>query len=777
MTQTAGSPAVDQSYRSDARPDFTPIEFDAGVIRGFGYTGTLASELAAGTLDRESALDLLDDMLAVRELEEMIVRLRSGGYDALPGYDYRGPTHVSIGQEGAAVGASSILRWDDNITSSHRGHGDAIAKGFSALRQMSEDHLRARLGPAGARDHEQSTREQLLDAALEEHVFRTIAELFGKEDGYNRGRGGGMHIADYSTGNLGANAIVGGSVPIATGAAMAIRYEGSDRVVCCFAGDGAYANGVVLESLNWAAQDQWTNHLAERPYGLPIIYFIQNNHYGMTHRTDDEVMGVRYLARRAAGFAENNMHAEVVNGMDVLAVRDAVQRAADLCRAGRGPVLIEASTYRYYGHSLSDPRNEYRTRDEEAAWRAIDPIERLRQQLLESGAADEETLDALAQRARERNARAAARAAASADPDPGEVLTYLYTDSASDEVPESARHSTVHAPVPVAKRDADGAMSYKDAIREALVEEMTRDSRVIHYGEDIADYGGAFKLTKGLLESFGRSRVFNTPISEAAICGTGVGAAMAGLRPVVELMYMDFALMASDQIANQAGKWHYMSGGQVEVPLVIRASVGAGKGYGGQHSQSLESIFTHTPGLYVVYPSNPADAKGLLKSAIRTNNPVIFVEGQGLYTTKGPVPEGDVLVPIGEAAVAREGTDATIVAWGPAVLDALAAAGTLEEQGISAEVIDLRSLVPLDMETVLASVRKTGRCVVASQAILMNSFVNEVLARVQIEAFDDLDGPVGRVGARNGISPQAESLEKAFLPNAGDIVAAVLELV
>jgi 2-oxoisovalerate dehydrogenase E1 component len=441
-------------------------------------------------------------------------------------------------------------------------------------------------------------------------------------------------------------------------------------------------------------------------------------------------------------------------------------------------VLLEASTYRYYGHSLSDPRNEYRTRDEEAAWRATDPIQRLKAQIVDAGVADEAALAALEAAARERNERAARRAAAATDPDPADLLRYLYTDSVAADVPEQAREVTTYADPPRAERDASGAISYRDAIREALVEEMLRDRRVITYGEDIADYGGAFKLTKGLLEAFGRDRVFNTPISEACICGTAVGAAIVGARPVVELMYMDFALMASDQIANQAGKWHYMSGAQVEVPLVIRASVGAGKGYGGQHSQSLESIFTHIPGIQVLYPATPADAKGLLKSAIRSNNPVLFVESQGLYPTKGPVPEGEgELVPIGEARVAREGTDATIVAWGPAVPDALAAAETLQaEHGLSAEVIDLRSLVPLDMETVLASVRKTGRCVVASQAVLIGSFVNEVVARIQAEAFDDLDGPVGRIGAANGISPQAEVLEKAFLPNASDIVRAVTAL-
>ena len=764
---------AEPTYRSDTRPDFAPFEESCGTITGFAYAGDLATEVAAGGIDRAEALGLLDDMLAIRELEEMIVRLRSGGYDPLPGYDYRGPTHVSIGQEGTAVGASSALRPDDNVTSSHRGHGDAVAKGFAAIRRMTIEQLRARVPGSTA-----ETREELLEAALEEHVYRVIAELFGKEEGYSRGRGGGMHIGDFSTGNLGANAIVGGSVPIATGAAMAIRYEQGDRVVCCFAGDGAYANGVVLESLNWAAQDQWTNHLAgDRAHGLPIIYFIQNNHYGMTHRTDEEVMGVRHLARRAAGFAEDNMHAEVVNGMDVLAVRDAVRRAAALCRAGEGPVLLEASTYRYYGHSLSDPRNEYRTREEEAAWRAVDSIERIRRQLVDAGVADEAAVAAVEAGARARNARAAVRAAQATDPDPADVLAYLYTDTSADEVPDAAHSVVTYAEPPVAKRDASGAISYKDALREALVEEMARDARVILYGEDVADYGGAFKLTKGLLEAFGRERVFNTPISEAAICGTAVGAAIVGLRPVVELMYMDFALMSSDQIANQAAKWHYMSGAQVEVPLVIRASVGAGKGYGGQHSQSLESIFTHIPGLQVIYPATAADAKGLLKSAIRTNNPVLFVESQGLYPTKGVVPEEEYLVPIGQARVAREGTDVTLVGWGPAVPDLLAAAETLAaEHGVEAEVVDLRSLVPLDMETVLASVRKTGRCVVASQAVLVGSYVNEIVARIQLEAFDYLDGPVGRIGAANGISPQAESLERAFLPNAGDVVRAVLAL-
>jgi 2-oxoisovalerate dehydrogenase E1 component len=760
-------------YRSDHRPVFEPFTIQPPAVKGFTYAGDLASELREGRLTAVAAVELLDDMLAIRELEEMIVRLRSGGYEPLSGYAYRGPTHVSIGQEGTAVGASSVLWPTDRITSSHRGHGDAIAKGFSAIRQMSDEQLKARVPGGSATD-----RAGLVAAALEEHVYRTIAELFGKDEGYCRGRGGGMHIADFSSGQLGANAIVGGSVPIATGAAMALRYLGTGEVVCCFAGDGAYANGVVLESLNFASQYQWSNFLAgERQGGLPIIFLIQNNHYGMTHRTDDEVMGVKALALRGAGFADDGMHAEVVNGMDVLAVRDAVIRAAELCRTGEGPVLIESSTYRYYGHSLSDPRNEYRTREEEEAWRAVDPIENLGRQLVANGVFDEAGLAAVKSAATERNAAAAKRAAAATDPDPADVLTFMYAGTVTETVPAEFASPKIYEAAPVPKVTEAG-MLQRDALREAMVEEMTRDSRVIFYGEDVADYGGAFKASKGLMETFGRDRVFNTPISEAAICGTGVGAAMAGLRPVVELMYMDFALMASDQIANQAGKWHYMSGAQTTVPLVIRASVGAGKGYGGQHSQSLESIFTHTPGLVVIYPATAADAKGLLKSAIRSDDPVLFCESQALYAERGPIPDDpDYLVPIGVARVAREGSDATIVAWGPAVPDAMAAAETLAGEGVECDVIDLRTLVPLDMETVLASVRKTGRCVVAAQAVLIGSYVNEIVARVVSEAFDDLDAPVARIGAANGISPQAEALEEAFLPHAADIAAAVRGLI
>ena len=566
------------------------------------------------------------------------------------------------------MGACSSLILKDHITSTHRGHGDSLARGCCALREMPDDLLRRRVPNSGAMGH-----DELLEKALEEHVYRTIAELFGKEDGYCRGRGGSMHIADFTVGHLGANAIVGGGVPIATGAAMALRYKQTGGAVCCFAGDGAYCNGVVLESLNWAAQAQFTNEMAgDRRFGIPIIFFVLNNHYAMTGRTDNEVMGISHVAQRAAGFANNRMHAEIVNGMDVLATRDAVRRAAEGCREGQGPYFLDVDTYRYFGHSLSDPRNEYRTREEEAAWKAADPIATFQKQLLDYGVLDQQGIAAVEKRVKERNARAAVRAAQAADPPAADVLKYMYTDTFVDKVPPQFAKVEVLDPLPPIKR-VNGEITYRDAIKEAVIEEMLRDSRVIFYGEDVAEYGGAFKLSKGLLEMFGRARVFNAPISEAAICGTAVGAAMVGLRPVVELMYMDFLLMAGDQVGNQAAKWHYMSGAQVEVPMVLRVSVGAGKGYGGQHSQTLESTVVHVPGLYVVYPSNAYDAKGLMKSAIRDNNPIMFVESQGLYNEKGPVPQEEYLLPLGVADVKRAGSDITLVAYGPAVPMALKA--------------------------------------------------------------------------------------------------------
>ena len=318
---------------------------------------------------------------------------------------------------------------------------------------------------------------------------------------------------------------------------------------------------------------------------------------------------------------------------------------------------------------------------------------------------------------------------------------------------------------------------YSEALRDALRLEMQRDPRILVMGEDIAEHGGAFQVTAGLLAEFGPDRIRQTPISEIGIVGAGVGAALTGLRPVVELMYIDFSGLAIDQIVNQAAQNRFMFGGQARVPLVVRTQGGSGRGNAAQHSKSLEAWFTHVAGLKVVMPATPADAKGLLAAAIRDDDPVMFIEHKLLYRTKGPVPEGEHVVPLGKADVKREGSDLTIVTWSREVLFALEAAEKLAAEGVDAEVIDVRSLVPLDREAILASVRKTRRLLVVHEAIKRGGYGGEIAALVAEEAFDDLDAPPRRLAGVETPIPYAAHLERGVIPQVEDIVRVAKELV
>ncbi len=316
---------------------------------------------------------------------------------------------------------------------------------------------------------------------------------------------------------------------------------------------------------------------------------------------------------------------------------------------------------------------------------------------------------------------------------------------------------------------------YRDAIREAMSEEMRRDPSVFLMGEDVAEHGGNFLVTTGMYDEFGEERVFDTPLSESALVGAGVGAAMMGMRPIVEVMFADFVTIAMDAIANHAAKVYYMSGGEVTAPMVIRlAAYGAGRRSGAHHSQSVESYLTNVPGLTIVAPSTAYDAKGLLKSAIRTPNPVVFLEHKMLYAKKGEVPEGEYTIPLGVADIKREGTDLTIVSYGRMVDVSLAAARTLEKEGVNAEVIDLRSLQPLDEETILASVRKTGHLVIVHEAPLRGGFGGEVAAVVAEKALGYLDAPIKRVGAPWVPVPFSPTLEDAYVPQEADVVKAAM---
>lgn len=771
-----------------------------GKIPKFQYNKTLREELDKGNITKEESIDLLKCMLLIRNFEEMIYELRvnKGKYGPIR-YLYIGASHLSIGQEAVPTGGISVITKDDYITSTHRGHGDALAKSYFGLKGMNEKELKdfilrnREVSDFLGFNWEDKSKEELFEFALQITLFRAIAELFGKEWGICRGRGGSMHIADFSLGHLGANAIVGGSMGIAVGSAMASRFLEDGRVTLCFIGDGAMNTGIAHEAINMACMAQFTNGLMGKKFGIPVIFMIMNNQYGESGQQRGEVTGIDYLAERGFAYNKKGMYAEVVNGMNVLAVRDAVKRAVERAREGEGPILLEFWGYRFMGHSLSDVLEKpedatYRSYEELQLWKKYDPINLYSQELINAGVLTKEEIEILKREFRLRNENITAKVIESPNPDPKDMTLYLFKENGiNNDVPERFSRVQVIKEPSFKDRDPNIEITYREAIIEALYQEMKRDKRVILWGEDIADYGGSFGATKGLLEIFGRERIFNTPISEAAIVGTGIGAAMRGLRPVVEIMYIDFILIAMDQVANQAAKMRYMSGGQVEVPLTIITTIGGGKGYAGQHSQSIESILTHIPGLKIVAPSDAYDAKGLLIASIREDNPVIYIEHQNLLQdpllssfTKRKVPKEEYIVPIGKASIKRKAKSyeksITVVSWSAMVYAVLKAGEELEKEGIELEVVDLRTLYPLDMDTILESVKKTGRLAVVTQGVSFMSLSSEIITQVVERGKDFLKDKPLRIGAPYCPPPASPILEKAFLPNDKKIVEEVRRL-
>ncbi len=534
-------------------------------------------------LTKEQVIGYLRQVMEIRALEDNIARLLGKAV-------LKGASHLYAGEEAVAVGAVAALRDSDLITSTHRGHGHAHAHGDKAA-QTPE--------------------------AKQEHYNKMMAEVLGKSGGYCKGKGGSMHIADVAHGNLGATGIVGGNIPVAVGAALAQKLQGTDRVVLCFFGDGAVNEGNFHESLNMASV-----------WDLPVVFVVENNMYGMSVPWP-RVTKLPDAAARACAYG---IPGEVVDGMDVLAVRGAVAKAAERARTGQGPTLIECKTYRYYGHSHSDPK-AYRTREEEKTWRDRDPIKVLKNDLEVVRWLTEPEFEQMEETVAAKLDAAMAYATASPEPDPSELETDVFAPAkttAADVANERALRERVRA------NPETRQITYAQALVEGMREEMQRDPRVFVMGEDVGLYGGAYGATRDLWQEFGDARVIDTPISEATIAGAAVGAAMAGMRPVAEIMYVDFTPLAMDQLANQGAKNRYMFGGKTSVPMVLRTEGGAGRAIAAHHSQSLESLWTHFPGIYVVMPSTPYDAKGLLKAAIRDDNPVMFIEHKMLYKEKGP---------------------------------------------------------------------------------------------------------------------------------------------
>jgi len=655
----------------------------------------------------QKMVEYLKQMLRIRYFEEKVMDLLSRDI-------VKGASHLYVGEEAVAVGAVAATRKDDYITSTHRGHGHCIAKGGD-LKLM-------------------------------------LAELCGKATGYCKGRGGSMHIADVSSGNLGATGIVGSNIPVATGAGLSIKMRGTDQVVLCFFGDGAANTGAFHESVNLASI-----------WKLPVVFICENNLYGMSVAVS-RAFPFEDIAERAKGY---NIPGVIADGMDVLDVNRVVSEAVARARKGEGPTLVECKTYRFYGHSRSDAR-VYRTREEERRWKARDPIVNFRKKLIEEGILTEQQAKKLEEEVAREIEEAEKFALNSPYPEANSLYDGLYTEIYVD--PETSIESLSKAKKAGLKMRK---VRYVDALNEALREEMRRDERVFLIGEDIALYGGSYKVTRDIYKEFGLERVRDTPISEAAIAGAAAGAAMTGLRPIAEIMYIDFSTIAMDQIVNIAAKNRYMFGGKSKVPVVYRTQGGAGRGIAAHHSQSLEAWYVHVPGIFVVMPSTPFDAKGLLKTCIRDDNPVMFIEHKMLYGTEGEIPDQEYTVPLGVADVKREGTDVTIITYSRMVLFALEAAEELAEEGISVEVIDLRTLKPLDIDAIINSVKKTNRAVVVYEGYKTCGVGAEIAALIMEKAFDYLDAPIVRVAGEDVPIPMSPVLEEAAIPSKEKIIEAV----
>lgn len=761
--------------------DFQPIPVNQ-------YQKTVKDETGNFTNDELKAI--YHDMALIREFETMLNLIKTKGeYNGIS-YNHPGPAHLSIGQESAAVGMAWTLGVDDFIFGSHRSHGEIIAKGMSAIHKLDDNKLTEIMDSffEGAvlnvvkKDFNGTTKE----LARRFLIYGTLAEIFARETGFNRGLGGSMHAFFTPFGVYPNNAIVGGSGDIAVGAALYKKVNRKPGLVVANIGDASMACGPVWEGITFSAMDQfkalWEGDMKG---GLPVIINIMNNQYGMGGQTCGETMGYNVAARIGAGVNEEQMHAERVDGYNPLAVIDAYRRKRKIIDEKNGPVLLDILTYRYSGHSPSDA-SSYRTKEEVEAWEAQDCIVSYRKQLIEAGVAAQTDLDAIQADIKvlinEMFLKAIDDELSPRMKNADVISDMMFSNGSVESFSESK--PDVLMPMDEISRvkkitskerfafDSDGKpfskmkqFQLRDGIFEAIIDRFYKDASLIAYGEENRDWGGAFAVYGGMTEALPYHRLFNSPISEASIIGTAIGYAMCGGRVIPEIMYCDFLGRCGDEVFNQLPKWQAMSGNVLKMPVVVRVSVGSK--YGAQHSQDWTSLVAHIPGLKVCFPVTPYDAKGLMNAALQGTDPVIFFESQRIYEIgeqfhKEGVPAGYYEIPFGEPDVKKEGKDITFLTVGHTLYPALQAAKELEEKyGMSAEVIDARSLVPFNYEKVIESVKKTGKIIVASDATARGSFLNDLAANISQLAFDYLDAPVCVLGSRNWITPAYE-LESSF---------------
>jgi 2-oxoisovalerate dehydrogenase E1 component len=781
-----------------------PSEISFGKIPVNSYQKSIQDEKK--NFSNEDFIRIYRDMLIIREFETMLNQIKiKNEYHGIP-YNHPGPAHLSIGQEAAAVGMAYNLNVEDYIFGSHRSHGEILAKGLSAINKLDDNGLQGIMqnyfGGNTLRVVEKGFKGDTRQLGIRFLLYGTLAEIFARKNGFNRGLGGSMHAFFTPFGVFPNNAIVGGSGDISVGAALYKKVNQKPGIVVCNIGDASVACGPVWEGIWFATMDQYkTLWEGEHKGGLPIIFNIMNNCYGMGGQTQGETMGYEILARVGAGVNPEMMHAERVDGYNPLAVIDAFRRKMKILEEKNGPALLDTLTYRISGHSPSDA-SSYRSKEEVEAWQAEDSIVWFGNELVKAGICDPNALQILGNEIEgitEEILRltiddtVSPRMNLVSSPEAiGEMMFSNGSVDSFDSRAVEVLHSKEENPrVQSLKKkerfafDKDGKAISKaklyqlrDGIFEAVIDRFYKDPTLVAYGEENRDWGGAFAVYRGLTEALPYHRLFNSPISEGAIVGTAIGYGMCGGRVIAEIMYCDFLGRSGDEVFNQLPKWQSMSGNLISMPVVIRVSVGSK--YGAQHSQDWSALVGHIPGLKVVFPATPYDAKGLMNAALQGTDPVIYFESQRIYDIgeqfhQGGVPEEYYEIPIGEPDIKRAGNDLTILSIGATLYKAIAAAETLQKKyGASAEIIDARSLVPFNYEPVIRSVEKTGRILLVSDACTRGSFLKEMAQTISELAFDSLDAPPVVVGSRNWITP-AHELEEHFFPQESWIIDAIHE--
>lgn len=749
----------------------------------------------------EKLIQIYKDMLLIREFETMLNLIKTqGAYESVE-YNHPGPAHLSIGQEAAAVGQAIHLAPEDFIFGSHRSHGEILAKCLSAIHQLDDQNLtkimegffNGKTFNAIKGESYKSITEQAEAFVL----YGTLAEIFARDTGFNRGLGGSMHAFFIPFGSMPNNALVGGSSDIAVGSALFKLINRKPGMVIANIGDASLGCGPVWESFSFASMDQFTD-LWDKSFGRPPVLFnIMNNHYGMGGQTAGETMGFDMAARVGAGINPDQMHAERVDGYNPLAVAEATSRKKDILLSGKGPAFLDIVTYRMSGHSPSDA-SSYRSKEEMELWEKVDCVKSYANYLIENGLLTNEHAEEI-QKKTTLKIRHSLELAINTKISPysnieliesvmfsnqsiekfddreAEVLLAQEDNPRKKQLEKKERYAFDNEGKPFS---ANRIYTYRDGIFEAMLHRFHKDPTFIAYGEENRDWGGAFACYRGLTESIPYHRLFNSPISEAAIVGTACGYAMSGGRVCAELMYCDFMGRAGDEIFNQMAKWQSMSAGILKMPLVLRVSVG--NKYGAQHSQDWTALVGHIPGLKVYYPATPTDAKGMLNLALNGTDPVVFFESQktygiGEYFEKNGVPKDYYETPEGEPIIRKEGSDLTLITLGPVLYNGLDASEILEkEHGINVELIDLRFINPINYEVLIKSVRKTGRVVLISDAVERGSALHTVASNLTTLCFDYLDAPPVVIGAKNWISPAAE-MEKEYYPQANWIIDAIHE--